>query len=77
MRVLTKTIGVLQGKGLTGNDLAAAWVSRRIQLLQAGEKPMWAYTGSDDPTRVNPNELEEEEFVEKMKLLTMVRENLG
>lgn len=76
MDMLMRTFGALQNRGLTGNDLATAWVSRRIQPLQARERPMWTYTGEDDPVRVNPGEVSQHKFEEKMRHLTMVRSNL-
>lgn len=51
VNLLMKKIGELQAKGLTRTDLAATWVSGRIQPLQAPWTPMWWYSGLDDPTR--------------------------
>lgn len=59
-----------------GNDLAAAWVSQQIQPLQARVTPMWLYSGSDDPTKIDSEDLDEDGFPNKKMHLTMVRENL-
>lgn len=60
--MLVKKVGDLQGQGLIRNDLLAAWVSHRIQTLQSRVRLMWVYSGNDDPTRGNPNELDMAEF---------------
>jgi hypothetical protein len=75
-QLLVNTINTLQQRGLVGNDLSAAWVSHRVQPLQARERPMYPYRGIDNPTRVNPRELSQDKFQEKMRHLTMVRHNL-
>lgn len=75
-KCLMNKIGDLQVRGLTGNDLATTWVSRRIQPLQARLTPMWQYSGIDDLTRMSPEELEDLEFEFKMKHLTQVPENI-
>lgn len=36
---------------------------------------MWQYSGSDDLTRTDPEDLDKDGFTDKMMHLTMVREN--
>ena len=46
--------------GVTGMDLLEAFLSRRIQPLQARDHPMWMYSGVEDSTRIHPEEVSEE-----------------
>lgn len=63
----------LKDQGLEGNDLMAAWVSRRIQPLQYRDRCTYTYQGNAAPIRVNPVDLTQDQFKEKMLHLTMVR----
>jgi hypothetical protein len=38
------------GGGLTGTQLMAFFLQRRIQPLQARVSKLWSYSGSDDPS---------------------------
>lgn len=74
--MLMKNIGELQTRGLIGSKPVSAWVSHRIPHLEAREKPMWQCLGNDDPSRVNPDELDDAEFIKKTTHLTLVHKNL-
>lgn len=76
VNALMKKIGELASQGLTSNDLTTIWANHQIQPLQARLTPMWQYSGSDDPTKTTPTNLEDLQFESKMKHLTQVRENL-
>ena len=45
---------------MTGMDLLEAFLSRRIQPLQARDHPMWMYSGVEDSTRIHPEEVNKE-----------------
>ena len=40
-------------------DLLEVFLRRRIQPLQARDHPMWMYSGTDDTTRIHPEEVNE------------------
>jgi hypothetical protein len=46
------------GGGLTGTQLMAFFLQRRIQPLQARVSKLWSYSGSDDPSRVSKQDPE-------------------
>jgi hypothetical protein len=63
------------GGGLTGTQLMAFFLQRRIQPLQARISKLWSYAGSDDPSRVS-NQDPEKKDVDKLvrSLTTLTRE---
>ena len=69
---LMREIIRLKKNGLDAMDLIAAFVTRRIQPLQARSRRMWSYTGLDDDTRYNNAEMQTEEFEFRMKIITSV-----
>jgi hypothetical protein len=46
------------GGALTGTQLMAFFLQRRIQPLQARVSRLWTYSGSEDPSRVSKEDLE-------------------
>jgi hypothetical protein len=46
------------GGALTGTQLMAFFLQRRIQPLQARVSRLWSYSGSEDPSRVSKEDLE-------------------
>jgi hypothetical protein len=63
------------GGGLTGTQLMAFFLQRRIQPLQARISRLWSYTGSDDPSRVSKQDPEKKD-VDKLvrSLTTLIKE---
>lgn len=59
-----------KGRALTGVDIMATWLKRRVQPLQARVEPMWKYTGVADPMRVSAEELSADELRAHVKALT-------
>jgi hypothetical protein len=46
------------GGALTGMQLMAFFLQRRIQPLQARISKLWSYSGFEDPSRVSKQDLE-------------------
>jgi len=69
---LIREIVRLKKNGLDAMDLIAAYVTRRIQPLQARTRGMWTYTGLIDEMRYNNSEMTTEEFEHRMKVITSV-----
>ena len=47
----------LREEGLTGQMVAADFVTRRIAPLQAHSEPMWMYAGPSDAMRLHEQDL--------------------
>jgi hypothetical protein len=56
--------------GLSGMQLMAFFLQRRIQPLQARISRLWSYTGSDDPSRVSIQDLEKKDVDKLVRSLT-------
>ena len=69
---LMREIVRLKKNGLDAMDLISAYVTRRIQPLQARTRGMWTYTGLEDETRYDNSEMTHEEFEHRMKVITSV-----
>jgi hypothetical protein len=50
------------GGGLTGTQLMALFLQRRIQPLQAWVSKLWTYSGLDDPSRVSKQDPEKKDL---------------
>jgi hypothetical protein len=50
------------GGGLTGTQLVAFFLHRRIQPLQAHVSKLWSYSSSDDPSRVSNQDPEKKDL---------------
>ena len=59
VKVLVERVVQLVRDGVTGMDLLEVFLRRRIQPLQARDHPMWMYSGTDDTTRIHPEEVDE------------------
>jgi hypothetical protein len=58
------------GGGLTGMQLIAFFLQRRIQPLQARVSKLWSYSGSDDPSRVSKQDPEKKNLDKRVRSLT-------
>ena len=61
--------------GMTGMDLLEAFLSRRIQLLQARDHPMWLYSGIEDTTRIHPEAVSAETMEMWLQGITGSKDN--
>src|SRR3954465_8782461 len=60
VKVLVERVVQLIRHGVTGMDLLEVFLRRRIQPLQARDHPMWMYSGTEDTTRIHPEEVEDD-----------------
>jgi hypothetical protein len=61
---------------LTGTQLMAFFLQRRIQPLQARVSRLWSYSGLEDPSRVSKEDLEKKGLDKRVKALTtLTKEN--
>jgi hypothetical protein len=58
------------GGALTGTQLMAFFLQRRIQPLQARVSRLWSYSGSEDPSRVSKEDLEKKGLDKRVRALT-------
>jgi hypothetical protein len=58
------------GGGLTGTQLMAFFLQRRIQPLQARISKLWSYACSDDPSRVSNQDPEKKDVDKLVRSLT-------
>jgi hypothetical protein len=58
------------GGALTGTQLMAFFLQRRIQPLQARVSKLWSYSGSKDPSRVSKEDLEKKGLDKRVRALT-------
>jgi hypothetical protein len=64
------------GGALTGMQLMAFFLQRRIQPLQACVSRLWSYSGSEDPSRVSKVDLEKKGLDKRVRALTtLTKEN--
>jgi hypothetical protein len=64
------------GGTLTGAQLMAFFLQRRIQPLQARVSRLWLYSGSEDPSRVSKEDLEKKGLDKRVRALTtLTKEN--
>ena len=56
-------------------DLFEAYLTRRIQPLQARDHPMWLYSGTDDTSRVHPEAAYPKYVVQCLKCITGNKDN--
>jgi len=72
---LMERVRVLQntaGQELSGVQILATFLRRRIQPLQARVHGMWMYQGATDPTRVGAEELSTNEVDKSIRSLTIL-----
>ena len=58
-KVLVERVVQLIRDGVSGMDLLEVFLRQRIQLLQARDHPMWLYSGTEDTTRIHPEEIDD------------------
>jgi hypothetical protein len=58
------------GQTMTGTEVAAVFLRRRIQPVMARIHPMWLYSGPKDVTRINAADLSEKELLDEVRRLT-------
>jgi hypothetical protein len=58
------------GGALTGMQLMAFFLQRRIHPLQARVSKLWSYSGSEDPSRVSKEDLEKKGLDKRVRALT-------
>jgi hypothetical protein len=58
------------GGALTGTQLMAVFLQRRIQPLQARVSKLWSYSGAEDPSRVSKEDLEKKSLDKRVRSLT-------
>ena len=72
--ILSTALISIVNAGVNVMDLLEAFLTWRIQPLQARAHPMWVYEGPSDPTRVHPEELAETDVGAKIKAITCARD---
>jgi hypothetical protein len=65
-----QTLKSTAGSALTGTQLMAFFLQRRIQPLQARVSILWSYSGSEDPSRVSKEDLEKKGLDKRVRALT-------
>jgi hypothetical protein len=65
------------GKELTRTQLMVFYLQRRIQPLQARVTKLWTYSGSNDPSRVSPKDLEKKDLDKRVRSLTTLTAKLA
>jgi hypothetical protein len=64
------------GGALTGTQLIAFFLQRRILPLQARASRFWTYSGSEDPSRVSKEDLDKKGLDKRVRALTtLTKEN--
>ena len=56
--MLVQRVVQLIRDGVTGMDLLEVFLRRCIQPLQARDHLMWLYSGTEDTTRIHPEEID-------------------
>jgi hypothetical protein len=72
--LMNGVVNLIRG-GVTGLDLLEVFLGRRIQPLQARDHPMWHYSGVDDTTRTDPEDVSEETVAQWLRSITGARDN--
>jgi hypothetical protein len=55
---------------LSGTQLMAFFLQRRIQPLQHRISKLWSYSGSEDPSRVSKEDLDKKDLDRRVRALT-------
>ncbi|CAO2148294.1 unnamed protein product [Urochloa humidicola] len=65
----TKIAELKSNHGVTAEAITFSWVKRRVQPL--AKKDFWGfeYKGKDDPSRMSPEELPDEEVMARVRLM--------
>ena len=75
VKVLVERVVQLIRDGVTGMDLLEVFLRRCIQPLQARDHPMWMYSGTEDTTRIHPEEIDEATLERWMASITGNKDN--
>jgi hypothetical protein len=58
------------GRTMSGTEVAALFLRRRIQPVMSRAHQMWLYTGANDVTWINAADLSEKELLDEVRRLT-------
>ena len=72
--LVNAVVDLIRG-GVTGMDLLEAFLSRRIQPLQARDHTMWHYSGPEDTTRTHSEEVSDETIAQWLRSITGACDN--
>jgi hypothetical protein len=61
------------GGALTGTQLMAFFLQRRVQPLQARASRLWTYSGSEDPSQVSKEDLDKKGLDKRVRALTTLK----
>ena len=75
MKMLMERVVQLIRDGVTGMDLLEVFLRRRIQPLQYRGHPMWLYSGTEDTSRVHPEEVDDATLERWMTAITGNKDN--
>ena len=75
VKMLMERVVQLIRDGVTGMDLLAVFLRRRIQPFQYRGHPMWLYFGTEDTTRVHPEEVDNATLERWMTAITRNKDN--
>lgn len=72
--LMNAVVNLVRGR-VTCMDLLEAFLSRRIQPLQARDHTMWHYSSVEDTTRTHPEEVTEEIVAQWLGSITRACDN--
>ena len=75
VKMLMERVVQLIRDGVTGMDLLEVFLRRRIQPLQYRGHPMWLYSGTEDTSRVHPEEVDDATLERWMTAITGNKDN--
>ena len=75
VKMLMERVVQLIRDGVTGMDLLEVFLRRCIQPLQYRGHPMWLYSGTEDTTRVHPEEVDDVTLERWMTAITGNKDN--
>ena len=75
VKALVEGVVQLIRDGVTGMDLLEVFLRRRIQPLQARDHPMWLYSGTEDTTRIHPEDVSEDILEKWLMGITSNKDN--
>ena len=75
VKMLMERVVQLVREGVTGMDLLEVFLRRRIQPLQFRSHCMWLYCGTEDETRVHPEEVDDVTLERWMVAVTGNKDN--
>ena len=77
VKVLVERVVQLIRDGVTGMDLLEVFLGRRIKPLQACDHSMWMYSGLEDSTRIQPEDVNEDILEKWLMGITSNKDNPG